>query len=125
MAHKYTLTVNGFDLTDMVERDSYSTSLFPVTTPIITTMDGIDHTRLIRHKARVQVSLNPQTAEQTALLTAALMTSPMTVQFHCLQRNMDVTATMIIDEISADYLSRCLALGQKWMELDDLTFTEL
>ena len=79
MAHKYTLTVNGFDLTDMVERDSYSTSLFPVTTPMITTMDGIDHTRLIRHKARVQVTLNPQTAEQTALLTAALMTSPMTV----------------------------------------------
>lgn len=125
MAFKYTLIVNGFDLTDMVERDSYSTSLFPVAVPTITTMDGVDHTRIIRHKARLNVSLNPQTAEQSALLTAALMVSPMTVQFHCLQRNQDITAKMILDEISADYLSRCLALGQKWFQIDDLTFTEL
>ena len=125
MAHKYTLIVNGFDLTDMVERDSYSTSLEPVAVPIITTMDGIDHTRIIRYRSRLQVSLNPQTAEQSALLTNALMISPMSVQFHCLQRNTTVTANMIIDEISADYLSRCLAYGKKWYQLDDLTFTEL
>lgn len=125
MVHKYTLIINGFDCTDMVERDSYSTSLFPVAVPMITTMDGVDHTRIIRYKARLHVSLNPQTAEQGALLTAALMDSPMTVQFHCLQRNDDYTAKMILDEISADYLSRCLALGQKWIQPDDLTFTEL
>ena len=125
MAIKYTLIVNGFDLTDMVERDSYSTSLYPVTVPMITTMDGVDHTRIIRYKARLNVSLNPQTVEQAALITAALLDSPLTVQFHCLQRNEDITAKMIIDELSADYLSRCLAYGQKWVELDDLTFTEL
>ena len=125
MVHKYTLIINGFDCTDMVERDSYSTSLFPVTVPMITTMDGVDHTRIIRYKARLNVSLNPQTAEQAALLTSALMDSPITVQFHCLQRNEDITAKMILDEISADYLSRCLAYGQKWIQPDDLTFTEL
>lgn len=125
MVHKYTLIVNGFDLTDMVERDSYSSALLPVEVPMITTMDGVDHTRIIRYKSRVSVSLNPQTAEQAALLVSALMVSPMSVQFHCLQRNDDITARMIIDEISADYLSRCLAYGQKWIQLDDLTFTEL
>ena len=55
MVHKYTLIINGFDCTDMVERDSYSTSLFPVTVPMITTMDGVDHTRIIRYKARLNV----------------------------------------------------------------------
>lgn len=125
MAIKYTLIINGFDATEMVERDSYSTSLFPVSVPMITTMDGVDHTRIIRYKARLNVSLNPQTAEQAAALTAALMVSPMEVQFHCLQRDTDITAKMILDEISADYLSRCLAFGKKWIQPDDLTFTEL
>lgn len=122
---KYTFEVNGKDFHNFVERDSYATSLVPVFSPAITTMDQIDHVVKIRDRASVTVGLNPQTAENTAELCKTLLQAPLTVLYHCMQRNADVFSTMIPDEMSSRFLSRCLAGGHEWAETENITLTEL
>ena len=121
----FTFTANGLDLAPFVERDHYSTGLLPVYTRKITTMDGVDHMALIRHRGTVSASLNPQTAETTARICLALLHAPVQVQYHCLQRNQDVAAYMVCSDLTAQHLSRCLARGQKWNDLGEIELEEL
>lgn len=122
---KYTLIVNGVDIADFVERDSYRTTLYPVFSEAVQTLDGVGHTALLRKKGELSARFNPRTAADTAIICAALLNAPCEVQYHCLQRNADVTALMTIDSVSALYLSRCLYCGQKWNDIDSITLTEL
>lgn len=121
----YTLTINGVDFASMIERDSYSTGRVPVFSETVTTMDGVDHVALVRHKGTIRFEFNPQTAAQTATAFQALMTQPCTVYYFCLQTNAYRQATMRLSEMSAAYLSRCLARGLRWNQIDEIELTEL
>lgn len=120
-----TFKVNSNDYSGLVERDSYETTLIPVYGQSITTMDGVTHTSLLRYKGELKVSLNPTKATDTATLCADLLSVPCEVMYHDLERNIDVTASMILDEVSASYLSRCLYQGLKWNQIEPITLKEL
>ena len=119
------LIVNGTDLSEYVERDSYRTSLTPVYGQTIETLNGVQHTALLRLRGALKVGLNPQTDTDTATICTALLNTPCQVTYHCLQRDADVTSLMKVDPISAQFLSRCLFLGDEWNDIDDITLTEL
>lgn len=122
---RYTFIVNGNDYTGLVERDSYRTAVTPVYGETIQTLDGVGHTALLRVKGSLTVKLNPQTAAQTAAICADLLNAPCEVQYKCLQRNVNVTALMVLDVVSAMFLSRCMYLGQKWNDVDEIVLKEL
>lgn len=121
----YTLTINGVNFTAMVERDSYQTARIPVFSESVTTMDGVDHVALLRNKSSLTFEFNPQTTAQTKTACDALMAQPCTVYFFNIQSNAYKTASMTLDEQSAQYLSRCLSRGLHWNQLDPITLTEL
>lgn len=125
MAAKYPVDINGVSFGQMVECDSYVTSVQKVYSETITTMDGVDHVVVIRTRGTLTVKFNPQTDANTAKLCTALLSSPLQVRYHCLQRNVDVYANMIIDGVTSQYLSRVLYMGQKWNETESITFKEL
>ena len=118
-------TVNSHDYSGIVERDSYETTLIPVYGQSITTMDGVTHTSLLRLKGEIKVSLNPTSADQTASVCTDLLSVPCEVMYHDLQRNQDVTASMVVDDVSASFLSRCLYQGLSWNQIDSITLKEL
>lgn len=121
----YTFKINNTDYSQFVERDSYVTELTPVFGETIKTMDGVNHTALLRLRGSITVGLNPQTKANTAAICTDLLQSPVEVQYHCLQRNANVTALMVADTISAQFLSRCLANGDDWNKIEEITLTEL
>ena len=122
---RHLFRVNGVDFSRFVERDSYATALEPVYAETIQTMDGVNHTALLRTRGSIRLRFNPQTDSDTAALCSALLASPCEVQYRCLQRDVDVTALMCVDTISAQFLSRCLYLGDEWNQIESITLTEL
>lgn len=122
---RHLFRVNGVDFSRFVERDSYATSLEPVYAETIQTMDGVNHTALLRTRGSIRLRFNPQTDSDTAALCSALLAAPCEVQYRCLQRDVDVTALMCVDTISAQFLSRCLYLGDEWNQIESITLTEL
>lgn len=121
----YTLTINGTDFTNYVERDSYTTAKVPVYTSEVVTLDGVSHYVNLRNKNRITFELNPVNATKTATLCNALLVQPCTVYFYSLQTQSYVTATMSLDSHSAEYLSRCLYQGKAWNQLAAITLTQL
>ena len=121
----FTFKVNNVDYSGMIERDSYETSLSPVYGETITTMDGIGHTAVLRLRGEVSFKLNPSTSAKTAAFAADLLNAPVEVKYHCLQRNQDVTVQMVLDGVSAQFLSRCLYGGASWNQLESITLKEL
>lgn len=121
----YTLTINGVDFTDKIERDSYTTKKIPVYSDSIVTMDGITHVTNLRNKSEISFSLNPQNATVTATLCTALLTMPCEVYHFSLQTQSYELKNMMIDGQSAEYLSRCLYKGERWSQMDSITLTEL
>lgn len=125
MANKYHLIIGGVDITDMVEIDSYQTTLIPVVGGSVTTMDGVTHKSIIREKGHVKFAVNPQTDLQTAKLNSALKNGITEVQYHCTLRNATIIATMEADKPTAKHLGRVRYGGAKWNELSAITLTEL
>lgn len=125
MAAKYPVVINGEDFGQMVECDSYETSVQVVYSEVVTTMDGVDHTKQLRLRGVFSAAFNPQTAANTAKLCKALLASPVQVQYHCLQRDEDVSAKMIVDSVTSQYLARVLCGGKKWNETRPITLKEL
>ena len=121
----YTLTINGVDFTSMVERDSYVTSKIPVYCESIMTMDGVTHVALLRNKSEITFEMNPQNAAQTSAACVALLTMPCVVRYFDLQTQAYVNATMVIEQQTAQYLSRCLYKGERWNQMESITLTEL
>lgn len=121
----YTLTINGVDFTSMVERDSYRTSKIPVYSESIMTMDGVTHVALLRNKGEISFDLNPQNATDTASACTALLIMPCVVRYYDIQTQAYVNATMVIDQQTAQYLSRCLYKGERWNQMESITLTEL
>jgi hypothetical protein len=125
MANKYPLIIGGVDITDMVEIDSYKTTLIPVVGGSVTTMDGVTHKSIIREKGHVEFAVNPQTDLQTAKLNSALKNGITEVKYHCTLRNTTIIATMEADKPTARHLGRVRYGGAKWNELSAITLTEL
>lgn len=125
MAGKYTVIVDGVDITAMIEVDSYSTALVPVYGGSVTTMDGVKHTSIIREKGQLRFAVNPLTDAQTRNLNAAMNGGIAEVQYHCLQRNTTIIATMEVDKPTARHMGRISYGGAKWNELSEITMTEL
>ena len=119
------MKVNSVDFTSMIERDSYQTVRIPVYSETVTTMDGIDHVVLLRHKGGCTFEFNPQSAADTKTACDALLTQPCAVYYFNLQSNTYENASMTLDEQSAQYLSRCLSRGLRWNQMDPITLTEL
>lgn len=122
---KYLVEINGKEIGQMVEIDSYSTSLDPVYGDSVTTMDGVEHVAIIRYRGTVKFALNPRTDASTAEICALLLESPLQVRYHCLQRNTEVLARMKINSLSAQYLGRVRYGGRKWNEIPAITLKEL
>lgn len=125
MENKYPLIIGGVDITDMVEIDSYQTTLIPVVGGSVTTMDGVTHKAIIREKGHVEFAVNPQTDLQTEKLNSALKNGITEVQYHCTLRNATIIATMEADKPTAKHLGRVRYGGAKWNELSAITLTEL
>nr|DAO94564.1 MAG TPA: hypothetical protein [Caudoviricetes sp.] len=115
----------GVDLAPYVERDSYTTAVQPVFTETVTTMDGVDHDKLLRLRGSVTVKLNPQSAGNAAKISAALLGHPVEVEYFCLQRQAVVVASMRAPAQTAQFLSRCLAGGQQWSQAESITLKEM
>lgn len=125
MASKYPVIMGGVDITAMIEVDSYETALIPVYGGSVTTMDGVEHTSVIREKGFLKFAVNPMTDVQTKKLNDAMKNSITEVQYHCTQRNTTVIATMKIDRPAARHMGRVHYGGAKWNKLSEITMTEL
>lgn len=125
MASKYPVIIGGVEITAMIEIDSYETALIPVYGGSVTTMDGVEHTSVIREKGYLKFAVNPMTDVQTKKLNDAMKNSIAEVQYHCTQRNATVIATMKIDRPTARHMGRVNYGGAKWNELAEITMTEL
>lgn len=121
----YTLLINGVDIAPMIERDSYQTRKIPIYSESIVTMDGITHTALLRNKGEITFEFNPQNASDTESVCTALLETPCEVYYYDLQTQAYALANMIIDQQSAQYLSRCLYRGERWSQMEQVTMTEL
>lgn len=76
----YAYEIGGVDFSGLVERDSYSTSLEPVYSEEIETMNRKRHFVLVRNRGTVTVKLNPQTEEDIARFCAAVLAGPVMVR---------------------------------------------
>ena len=121
----YTYTINGVDFSDYVNRDKYYTGIVPVYGDKVTTLDGVDHVVVLRHKGFIKHGLNALTQTQLIKLSNELMKSPLTVEYYCQQRGYVVTAQMIPSDQTARRLVDCVYGDSTWHEIDDITLTEL
>lgn len=125
MANKYNVKVNDLDLTNMIDAETYETAWIPVFGPSVTTMDGVEHTVVIRHRGQVAFGFNAMVDTRAAALAKVFDPAIVTVEYHCMQRNATVTAQMRMDGISAKNLSQVKLCGRKWHELGSITLTEM
>lgn len=121
----YNLTINGVNFAPMVERDSFQTRQIPVYSDSVMTMDGVTHVVLIRNKGEITFEFNPQNSTNMSAACNALLTMPCLVYYFDLQKQNYVLANMVIDQQSAQYLSRCLYRGERWSQMESITLTEL
>lgn len=121
----FTLTINGVDFTNYIKYDTYSTKKTPQYSRTVETIDGVTHVVKKRDVGAVSFELNPQNAENTAIIADALMTQPCEVYYFSLQTQQYETADMRLDDQSAEYLVRCKFLGLKWNQASAVTLTEL
>lgn len=121
----YSLTINNVDFTKYVRYDSYETKKIPVFSEEVVTMDGVKHVSVIRYRGQVTFTLNPQNSTNTGTLVAVLLSHPLSVRYYNLQTQMYEDATMMLDEVSAEYLVKCKFQGQNWSQTDVITLEEL
>ena len=121
----YALTVNGTDLTKYIKYDSYSTNKTPMYADPITTLDGVQHTALIRSVGSVTFELNPQNATDTQTIASALLTQPCAVKYFSLQTQQYEERNMKLTDQSAEYLVKCKFQGLKWNQIGKVTLVEL
>lgn len=93
---KTTFEVNGVDLAALCSKRGYSTARVPVYGKSVTTLDGVTHTRLLRWRNSVTVTLNDLTDEEVALFCAAITDSTLTVRFFSAQLGAVVENTMTV-----------------------------
>lgn len=121
--NKYLFTINGKDFSPLVHKYGYETALIPVFSRSVTTLDKVDHMRLIRMRGQLTVRLNPTSEAQIKAFAAELSSLPAAVGYHNFQLGKDVTQNMKISDLRA-----ALALitpSTDWMTASSITFDEL
>lgn len=118
-----TFTINGTDFSGYITKYGYETAVIPVFAESVQTLDGVEHTAIIRYKGQVHITIRPLTGSEWSTLHTALSQGILTVVYYCIQRNTNITAYMRLDEMSAEKVlenaSRTL-YGNT-----DITFVEL
>lgn len=122
---KYLFKLNGVDFSNYVDAKGYKTTVTPVFSNTITTLDGVGHTALVRYKGSLSISLNALKASDVKNIAMALMNAPVEVAYHCIQRNADVIARMVPDAVTARFLPYCIYGNQDWNVVDEITLVEL
>lgn len=97
-----TFTINSTDCSSYLTKYGYSTTYTPVYADPVVTLDGVEHTALIRHRGSLKVTIKPMTATDWATFISNITTGIMSVTYSCLQRGTDVTANMRLDPVSAE-----------------------
>lgn len=115
--------INSVDYSSYLTKYGYTTTYAPVYADSVTTLDGVEHTALIRWRGTLTVTIKPLTATDWATLKSAFDSAILSIQYTCLQRGTDVTTNMRLDPISAEVVlinaNRTLFGGA------ELTFVEL
>ena len=123
MSFPYTFKIDGVDFSDIIMKYGYRTAYEPIYTDRITTLDGVDHTAIIRWRNGVTIPVRPLERTRLIQLTNALKAGIPTITFTSLQQGTDVTASMTMDDYTLELLlqnaSRLLLGGET------LTFVEL
>lgn len=91
---KTTFSVNGTDLAPLCSKRGYTTARVPVYSKTVTTLDGVQHARVIRWRNSVSVTLNDLTDTEVAQFCAAVSGETLTVTFYSAQLGAEKTATM-------------------------------
>jgi len=118
-----TFTIDSVDYSSYITKYGYKTSVTPVYGASVTTLDGVEHTAVIRYKGAVSVVLRPLEATAQSTLSASLMAGTMSVTYTCLQRGVDVTATMKLDDMSAELV--LINASHTFSGNTELTFIQL
>lgn len=118
-----TFTIDSVDYSNYITKYGYKTSVTPVYGASVTTLDGVEHTAVIRYKGAVSVVLRPLEATAQATLSASLMAGTMSVTYTCLQRGVDVKATMKLDDMSAELV--LINASHTFSGNTELTFIQL
>jgi len=97
-----TFKIASVDYSSYLTKYGYSTTYTPVYADPVVTMDGVEHTALIRHRGTLTVTIKPMTATDWAAFASALSGGILNVTYSCLQRGADATASMRLDPESAE-----------------------
>lgn len=125
MADKWPILCNGEDISRMVDFSQYRTSVEPVYSDTITTLDKVDHFYKIRDRGILPLAFNSLTAADTAKLCALLLNAPVEMEYHCMQRHKTVKARMRLDSLSSQKIHKMQLGNQPWAETDSITLREL
>ena len=123
MSFPYTFKINEVDFSDIITKYGYQTAYEPIYSDIVTTLDKVDHTSIVRWKSGLTIPVRPLERVRLMQLTAALTAGIPFITFTSLQRGEDLTAYMKMDDYTSELVlqnaSRLLLGGTQ------LTFVEL
>lgn len=97
-----TFLINGVDFSNYIQVYGYATSYLPVFGQSVMTLDGVEHTAVLRYRGSVSINLKPLTSAEWNTLSTALSTGILRITYFCIQRNRDVVASMKLDRMSAE-----------------------
>lgn len=120
---KYRFTVNGKDFSDLVEKYGYETALIPVFTRSVTTLDKVEHTKMVRQRGQLNLQLNPVMEQRIKELTAELSSMPVSIGYHNFQLGADVTQIMKTEGIRSGIA--LITQSGDWLTGTSVTFDEL
>lgn len=120
---RFKFKVNGVDFSDVVHKYGYTTDRVPVFGKTVTTLDGVDHTRLIRTRGVLKVPLNPTSESRATEFYAELKKLPAEVEYHSFQSGADVTETMKITAMPAEFVMGTPTTN--WVAGTSITFEQL
>ena len=131
-AFNYILLINQdettFDLGQYIDRDSVSMSVAPRVTRSITTLDGREHVASFGQRQSLTFTFNPMTyADATDIVTKMITAAAFKVSFRSLMPSdsNDGYFDMRLDEMSAEYLSRCKFGNANFYQFDSITLVQL
>lgn len=131
-AFNYILLINQdettFDLGRYIDRDSVSMSVAPRVTRSITTLDGREHVSSFGQRQSLTFTFNPLTyADATNIVTKMITAAAFKVSFRSLMPSdsNDGYFDMKLDEMSAEYLSRCKLGNANFYQFDAITLVQL
>ena len=122
---KYSTIINGVDISEFIENDSYKTSVSNIMSRTITTIGGVDYAAKLRERYTVRFKLRAISAENLAMVSALILDAPIEFYGRILQKNANVSAMMIPDAITSQYLSEFVYGGIDWNNSEEIVLTSM